>query len=444
METKKRISYWQEFSRTHPDATRLKSIVSKDPFLTNIFNFCSYPSIFSDSLKRYPFDDKIIELGTITAEDISYLTKLGLEATDDQEFYDYLLNIFDLVANTVRFKNVLDSENQSEGRKYSEEQVLEIVEGCFKKFLSVDETLTLENGETVRRIGKYFPRLGIEIHNVSQPGSELSHTRIKIYHSEFFRISDEEGVAAKFDWDRFSGESFAKYHLNPLLRDICFYSPSNYTIQHYFKGKPILKKPFEFQIGKRYEPLIFSELAEMGKEDRVLRKSGQSLEQKYGEDVKSLGPLWESFYAVAKTFDSAKGHLASHLKEGLEYHKLNFLKHLSSLISGKRILDARIEKPASEFLKETQENGDEDESKAIGRLFDEHADYASWHSVAKSPEDVTEHKKRSDLLKQWRREDPLLDDILKKEEEGIALTPNERQYKVRLIKKKQLEHKVES
>lgn len=264
-----RINYWQEFYKTHPDPSPLRSLVAPHPSLAKIFNFCSVPSIWENT-RQYPFDDKIAELKTISEKDRQYLSDKHMEHGSNQEWFDYLNNLLQVVTATVRLKEKLDSDNVKIGGKYSQDEIIKIVESEFRRAISVNETLVFKekNGiqKTVMATGRFWPvrfRIFIEISN-----RNLGTTK-KIYQEHYECLPTDTQIDHDLgDLDRFSVVSFQKhgkdFHnicwggFHPGLDESKYRKPiesEQHIVELYYKGKR-LTKPFVFPIRKRYRPLL--------------------------------------------------------------------------------------------------------------------------------------------------------------------------------------------
>jgi hypothetical protein len=261
-ETEKKIewvreSYWEEFHKAYPDPSRFRSFIAADLTLTKIFNFCSVPSIW-EGVKKFPFDEKIRELDKITSEEREYLSEAHwrINDKDKQAWLDYLSNLFDVVCSTVMFKRKLDSDNEQQGRRYNQEQILDIVEASYRDYISVNEKMFLSKTEYIWRINKWFPLFGMQVHFKYD-----SQTKKK---GVFAAINHWESPPAEIDpvssWDIYSVVCFQEHHFDELFDS----ASRTFTIQHYYKGKPYLSKPFQFQIAKRYEPLLKKVFSQKG------------------------------------------------------------------------------------------------------------------------------------------------------------------------------------
>jgi len=259
MEKAKRIehkSYWQDFYKKNPDPTYFRKIIAQDSILKKIFNFASVPPIFH-GIMIYPFEEKIIELKTISKEDENYLLDKVIRGGSDTELYGYLVNLLGTVKSTITIKQLLD-ERIHYG--WSEEQILSELSETFR-FISLNQTIKIEyvngNKETIIRKGRFYP-LGIETYERYNRNTSAKNVGLNIYFPKFMEEERVQKLIEIFKWDHFSVESYKQYRDIPGITEICFLSDQNdcITIQYYHHGKPLLEEPFQFQIAKKYSPLI--------------------------------------------------------------------------------------------------------------------------------------------------------------------------------------------
>ncbi|MFH0754825.1 MAG: hypothetical protein V2A70_09685 [Candidatus Omnitrophota bacterium] len=298
-----RKSYWNEFIKTYPNPSEFRSFVASDPTLIKIFNFCSVPSIWD--IRTFPFE--IRELGTVNEEDRDYLTEAYWNEKDKQkqDWLEYLDNMFEMVSSTILLKKRLDSDNEKLQSKYNEDQILDMVEWCFRNYISVNDTITFSNTERFQRRGVWYPRFTRVVH---KKGKDV---RVMIYHY----FPDTNNIESSFEWDAYWVMAYQKHRFDDL-----FDSPGKtFTIQHYYDGKPLLKTPFKVSIAKRYEPLIKSSIKEMKK-----RGLDDDFDMLFREVNFAL------LEAIEK-YDVHRGPVASHFKLYLKkYHPGDLFEKLSA------------------------------------------------------------------------------------------------------------------
>jgi len=329
-----RTNYWTEFYQTHPDLGPLESIVATHPGLVKIFNFCFVSSIW-ENIRQYPFDNKIAELKTISQKDKEYLSDKHMEPGPNQEWFDYLDSLFQLVTATVRRKEKLDSKNVELGGKYSQGEILKILESDFHRFISVNETVVFKEKsgiqKTVMATGRFWPvrfRIFIEILNRNLGTVE------SIFQEHYECPPTEADIAATLDdLDRYSVVSLQKHGKG--LHDICWggFHPDldksnhrqpiqpeqhKHIVELYYKGKR-LAKPFVFPIRKRYLGLI----------KKVVKETIQKYHNRLGEKEDLQAEAEARLFDACLKFDETLGvpppayfsgpwgfeHFASHLYE---------------------------------------------------------------------------------------------------------------------------------
>jgi len=254
-------SYWKEFHDNYPDPPEFRSFIASKPTFIKIFNYCSVPSIFVD-VRNFPFDKKITELETITEDEANSLREAYWKAINknEQEWLDYLINLFDVVCSTINFKKKLDSDNKQQGLTYTQNQILDMVEDAFRNFISVNEIWTASKTEYIRRINKWFPLFGLQVHYRYDSENKTKNISAVINHLEL--APDEIDPATL--WDIYSVVCFQKHGFDDLFDS----KTTNYEIQHYYKGKLYFKTPFKFQIAKRYESLLKRVFSHKGLEQK--------------------------------------------------------------------------------------------------------------------------------------------------------------------------------
>ena len=297
-----RKSYWENFNNKYPDASGFRSFVASDPSLIKIFNFCLDPPFWN--IKKFPINEKIKELETITDNEQKYLGESywGIADKDKQEWLGYLINLFDIVRLTVIHKQRLDLDNEQSGFIYTQDQVLDRLETLLWKYLSVDETITFidKDGEveTRRAIGKYFPAMFLFLNEKYDKTTKGKTINLDIH---LRSIAGQDMVKEKIALDICSVISMQKLRNVPGISEICFDSnPSDHaTIQYYYKGKPLLERPFEFQAGKRYEPILKKGVNDVINDDDLLHAMGL-LELTKGKDASNPLSKWDFLFTEAR------------------------------------------------------------------------------------------------------------------------------------------------
>lgn len=317
-EIESRIDYWKEFSKSYPDPNEFRSFVACDSILTKIYNFSFVPDIF-ENIKKYPFDEKIAELKTITKEEKKYFEHLKNEKyfkhDPEVEWLDYLNNLFGLVSATINFKKMLDEGNERQGDKISQKEIIKLLELLFHRYLSLDVTITYKevNGiqKSVSITGRFYPfrmRRAITVRDIKKG------IRKTEYQEHYPYPPTEAEVDQVFeDLDRFSVESLKKYQRK--LDHISFGGPEfqKRTVRLYHKGKPY-SDPFVFPIKERYRPLLLKAVK------GTLKKYGRDTQNEaFGYSHNELLKIAES-----KLFEIALKYNKSHGTQPSGYFKKMF------------------------------------------------------------------------------------------------------------------------
>jgi hypothetical protein len=290
MKTIKVKSKWKEFYEAHPDPSPFTQICSLNTSLLKIFNFCHVNNILltdnqigtdencyiHKNLKQYPFEEKAKELDTITHQDIDHLNGMRMRSGNESEWFDYLHDLFSVTERTIRIRQIFSkiNENKQLHQKLSPSEINEELESIFCNHLSLDLTLIVidsnGNKKNIRRIGRYFPVMGIEFHEVYNSKTAGKEIGLHIY---FPKDLEGKAIIEKINWDNYSVTSFKTYLNIPWIEGLCFESkPSDHvTIQYYQHGKPILDKPFEFQTVKRYDPLLKAQVKKLNKHKALVK-----------------------------------------------------------------------------------------------------------------------------------------------------------------------------
>lgn len=301
-----RQSYWEEFHKTYPDSSGFRLFVASDPTLIKIFNFCSVPSIW-DGVRKFPFDDKIKELESISDNEKKYLREAYWKEKDKRkrEWIEYLSNMFDMVCSTVMLKKKLDSDNVQLKQAYNLDQIFEMVEYSFQNYISVNERITSTNSAHIWRIGTWYPQ---HIMVVYKKGANV---QAMIFHYFF----QPDNIEASFDWDVYSVRIYLKHQFDDLFDS----NTRKFTIQHYYEGKPLLDKPFIFQIAKRYAPLLNASAKKM-------------IKMGLFEDFDSaFAEANSAIFEAVKKYDDSRGPFPNYLNLHLKiYHPGNLFDNLST------------------------------------------------------------------------------------------------------------------
>ena len=457
------FSYWNEFFRTHPDHTELETLTSSHPSLVKIFNFSAVPWIWP-GIKNYPFKEKVEELKSISKADIDYLDRKRFQEGGNQEWFDYLGNLFDMVRSTVKLKIAFDEANRRHGGACSKEQVLEKVDEAFKRAFSVDQIVVYkeENGikVTVRRHGRFFPVRWVKIilrENV------LTGSREWVGQEHFiFPPMEEEIQRAISGWDRFSVRNIWKYGRE--VDEVSFKGPEGFThkVELYYKGN-LLEKPFVFPIVKRYFPLLGDKI----------KKARQRAEAISG-DANFLGTEEELLsYAEGKLFEKAIRYDESSPVDPAGYFEGTFEHFANEILEDISTEAIKIE--CDEFCRARKE-----QEKSLPCEFETDLGYCADPkrkgiikpdlSLSTKRLDEPDQAKiygdkeeRTSLIETFNKDgDPRLEEnqlveritlekiyknnpklarIMKREKDGIALSSSERNFKKRTIEKLKKNHR---
>lgn len=449
-------SYWEEFFRTHPDPTELRSLVSSDPSLIKIFNFSSDPCIWA-GLRQYPFKEKAEELKNISKEDLECLDKKRFQEENNLEWLDYLGKLFDMVSSTVRLKKALDEWNEKNGKISSDDQILKKIEKVFKKAISVDQIIVYkeENGVkvTVQRHGRFFP---IRLVKVVLRENEANGSREWEGQEHFSHPPTEVEIRKSLSgWDRFSGSNIGKY--GGGVSGVCFgwTQGANYKINLYYKG--ILLGSFDFPIAQRYRPLLEKKVREVRQKSEAIWKDENFLGTK--EELHHIAV--EKLFEKARRYDESrpvdpKGYFAG----SFEHFSDEILEDISTeaidikcdeICMGQKELEGNIPceyetlmgycadpkkrkvvkpdlSPSTERFDQSNFGPESDEEQKVNLFL---ATYNKDGDIYSEEKQFVDHI----TLEEIYESDPELARIMKKESDGNALSSNERKFKERAIKK---------
>lgn len=444
--------YWEEFFRTHPDPADFRSLVAEDPILTKIFNFSSVPVIWMD-IRNYPFEAKKAERKTISKEDREHFEEKHFHADSTQvEWFDYLSNLFDVVLSTLLVKEILDIQNAKQGRVKQDEEIIKFVESIFNKFISRDEIILFKeiNGiqKSIRRYGRYYPIRWINFIITRDRNRGMIE---RVYQEHFILPPSEEIIEQPLrDLDRYSVINIGKY--GKEIDDICFGSPDSIKniVELYYKGKRF-GGPFPVPISERYRPL----------RKKKVRNSIQKYGTKLGTKEELLTTFDEKLFKRALRYDpSSPVDPAGYFEAEFKYFENEIFKVLSTTALHvpcdnhcKREKELMNKLPC-EFENSLGYCNDPKHHRVLKsiidsgrRLSDPITDKRGQKSeeglklediVSKEQSDLQELTKedvarKEEFLARIYNDFPKLKDIVAKEEQGIALSVNERQIKSRSL-----------
>ncbi len=273
-----------------------------------------------------------------------------------------------------------------------------------------------------------------------------ANLQFKIHHC----FLQPDSIEKSFNWDVYSIIAYQKYLFSELFET----DTINLTIQHYYEGKPLLDKPFKFQIAKRYEPLLKVSA-------KKIKKSGLI------EDFdRSLAEAKIALFEAVNKFNPAKGPPANYFDLYLkEYYPGNLFDNLSTEAGDvpcnddcknekaskkelpckfeteagfcrnpkkKRRLTSMVEIPESSYNKLI--NSEDDDTTPLERLLNIKSKEEYFSNLY---DGINIDPKKETLLKKIQQDDRLKE-ILKKLDAGInivELPENDRQYYYRFKNK---------